>query len=250
MKKKIISLSLVAVIAITAIAGASLAYLTDRDSAKNVFTFGNVAIKLNETFENNKLIPGEKLTKEATITNTGNNDAWVWVTVAIPSVLDNDDASKNILHMNIPGRNWLGYQNNQKYWVEGQTEATPEDQCWKVDANVTKNVEIDGVSYNVYTHLYNGKLAAEKTTTTCLSNVYLDAHIDIDTNGNLFWVEDGTTTPIKWNLEENGNPSIYVSAYAIQAEGFGTVDEAYAAYADQWGNNGTEYGAVTMPDAQ
>ena len=53
MKKKILSICLVAIIAFTAIAGASLAYLTDRDSAENVFTFGNVEIELNETFEAN-----------------------------------------------------------------------------------------------------------------------------------------------------------------------------------------------------
>lgn len=247
MKKKILSICLVAIIAITAIAGASLAYLTDRDSAENVFTFGNVEIELNETFEDNELIPGKKLTKEATITNTGKNDAWVWVTVAIPAVLDDADASKNVLHMNVPGRNWLGYQNNEKYWTEGQTTATPEDQCWKVDAFVTKGVEIDGVIYNVYTHLYNGVLAPEATTTTCLSNVYLDAHVDINTDGQLYWVEDGTATKIDWNINTNGAPSVYVSAYAIQEEGFADVYEAYEAYAEQWGNNGAEYGAVVKP---
>ena len=247
MKKKILSICIVAIIAVTAIAGASLAYLTDRDSAKNEFTFGNVEIKLNETFEDNELIPGKKIEKEATITNTGKNDAWVWVTVAIPAVLDNADASKNILHMNVPGRNWLGYQDKENYWAEGQTAATPEEQCWKVDAYVTKDVEIDDVLYNVYTHLYNGMLAVDDTTTTCLSNVYLDAHVDIDPEGNLFWVEKGTATAIDWNINEDGAPSVYVSAYAIQEEGFETVEDAYAAYTEQWGDNGAEYGKVTYP---
>ena len=249
MKKRILSICLMAIVAVTAITGASLAYLTDRDSAKNEFTFGNVAIELNETFEDNELIPGKKLTKEATITNTGKNDAWVWVTVAIPVELDDADASKNVLHMNVPGRNWLGYHSNEKYWLEVQTEATPEAQCWIVDKYVNV-AEIDGRSYNVYTHLYNGKLAVDDTTTTCLSNVYLDAHVDIDPEGNLYWVEKGTATAIDWNLAEDGTPSVYVSAYAIQEEGFATVEEAYAAYAEQWGDNGAEYGAVTMPSTE
>ena len=250
MKKKILSICLVAIIAITAIAGASLAYLTDRDSAENVFTFGNVEIELKETFEDNKLIPGKKLTKEATITNTGNNDAWVWVTVAIPAVLDDADASKNVLHMNVPGRNWLGYQNDEKYWTEDQTAATPEDQCWKVDAFVTKGVVIDNVIYNVYTHLYNGVLAPKATTTTCLSNVYLDAHVDINTDGQLYWVENGEATKIDWNVNDNGAPSVYVSAYAIQEEGFENVEDAYKAYNEQWGDKGAEYGAVVYPATQ
>lgn len=252
MKKKILSICLVAVIAVMAIAGASLAYLTDRDSAENVFTFGNVAIELNETFEENELLPGKKLVKEATITNTGKNDAWVWVTVAIPAALDNDAASKNVLHMNIPGRYWDDYRENSAYWDKenGQTEAVALGETWNVDAYVAKNVEIDGVLYNVYTHLYNGALAPRATTNTCLTGIYLDAHVDIDPNGNLFWVEDGTATAIDWNLVEDGNPSVYVSAYAIQEEGFETVEDAYAAYADQWGDNGVEYGAVVKPASQ
>lgn len=247
MKKKIIALCLSAIIVVTAIAGASLAYLTDRDSAENVFTFGNVEIELNETFEDNELIPGKKLVKEATITNTGKNDAWVWVTVAIPAALDNADASKNVLHMNIPGRYWDDYRENSAYWADDQTEAVALEETWNVDAYVTKNVEIDGVLYNVYTHLYNGALAPEATTNTCLTGVYLDAHVDIDPDGNLFLVENGTATAIDWNLAEDGNPSVYVSAYAIQKEGFESVEAAYAAYADQWGTNGTEYGAVVYP---
>lgn len=248
MKKKILSFCLVAIIATMAIASATLAYLTDRDSAKNVFTFGNVSIELNETFEDNHLVPGKKLTKEATITNTSEKEAaWVWVTVAIPAALDDTDASKNVLHMNVPGRFWDDYRNNSAYWADGQTAATPEAQCWDVDYAVEKNVEIEGVNYNVYTHLYNGALAPNETTNTCLSNVYLDAHVDIDPEGNLYWVEKGEVTSIDWNLEEDGTPSVYVSAYAIQKEGFEDVEAAYKAYAEQWGENGAEYGKVSYP---
>ena len=40
MKKKVLTVCLVAVIAIMAVAGASLAYLTDTDAEDNVFTVG------------------------------------------------------------------------------------------------------------------------------------------------------------------------------------------------------------------
>lgn len=49
MKKKVLTVCLVAVIAIMAVAGASLAYLTDTDEATNTFTLGNVSIELIET---------------------------------------------------------------------------------------------------------------------------------------------------------------------------------------------------------
>ena len=48
MKKKILSIALVVCIAITAIAGATIAYLTDDDEATNTFTVGNVQIELVE----------------------------------------------------------------------------------------------------------------------------------------------------------------------------------------------------------
>ena len=47
-KKKIITLALVAIVAITAIASASLAYFTDTKTADNTFTMGNVKITLDE----------------------------------------------------------------------------------------------------------------------------------------------------------------------------------------------------------
>ena len=250
MKKKILAICLVAIIAVMAIAGATLAYLTDRDSAKNVFTFGNVNIQLNETFEDNELIPGKKLTKEATITNNGKNTAWVWITVAIPAELDTPtDASKNILHMNVPGCYWDDYREVKAYWPDTQTEAVDLEKTWDIDKYVSTTT-IDGVVYNVYTHLYHGKLAVGETTNTCLTGVYLDAHVDIAQDGQLYWVNNGEATKINWNVNTNGAPSVYVSAYAIQQEGFADVYEAYDAYAEQWGNNGAEYGAVTYPASQ
>ena len=80
MKKKILSICLVAVIAVMAIAGASLAYFTAEDSAENVFTVGNVAIDLAEPnwettgkVEAEDVYPGEPLAKDPTVTNTGKN---------------------------------------------------------------------------------------------------------------------------------------------------------------------------------
>ena len=77
MKKKILSICLVAVIAAMAIAGASLAYFTAEDTATNVFTVGNVAIDLTEPEWDKKgavdapeVYPGEALAKDPTVKNT------------------------------------------------------------------------------------------------------------------------------------------------------------------------------------
>lgn len=252
MKKKILSIALVVCIAVTAIAGATLAYLTDRDSEVNEFTWGNVEIDLIEKFEDDStLLPGIKVEKEVTVKNIGKNSAWVWVKVAIPAALDSvDDASKNVLHMNVPGRFWDDYRDNKNYWLEDQESANPIEICWNVDFAVDKDVEINSVKYNVYTHLYCGPLAVDKTTTTCLTDVYLDAHVDVSPEGDLYWVDNGEATKLNWNLETNGEPKVYVSAYAIQQAGFATVEEAYAAYNTQWGENGAEYATPSSTETE
>lgn len=240
-----IAYSLVAVLAITG----TIAYLTDRDSEVNTFTVGDVAIDLIEDFEQGaELVPGVKIEKGVTIENVGNNDAWVWYTYAVPTALINTDAnaSKNAIHFNIPGRYWDSYRENTKYWEDGQTEAVAYENTWHWEEMEVDALEKDGVKYTVVSVLYNGTLEKGEVTTLGLEQVYLDTHVDIDPNGDWYWVENGDATSLNWNTETNGAPRIYVSAYAIQAEGFATVSEAYAAYNTQWGENGTEYASPTI----
>lgn len=263
----VMSLALVAVVAI----GGTLAYLTDRDSKANVFTVGDVEIELNEDFKQGaELIPGVKVEKEATITNTGDNDAWVWMTMAIPAALDDanaDTGMDNPLHWNVPGVVWKGYGNStwataekvktaleKGYITEdmlGDDGRVKDEYLWTVcqedtyseeSVKIQRDVEIDGVKYNVYTFLYNGALAAGDTTSVGLASVYLDASIDIDPDGQWYSVKNGEATKIEWNSNTNGNPIVYVSAYAMQTNEFDTVLDAYNAYNKQWANNGTEYG--------
>lgn len=244
------------VLSLTLGLGGSLAYLTDRDADVNVFTMGNVDIELVEDFtQGSELIPGVKINKDAHIENTGKNDAWVWMTVAIPENLQAaagiENSSMNPVHVNVPGKNWLGFEDNKNYWDAGQTEATPKDKCWIVDYTEVKDgyTDANGVKYRVLTHLYNGKLAPGEKTTIALTQVYMDSHVDITPDGDLYWVEKGVTTDLNWNVRTQGNPVIYVSAYAIQTEGFETVQAAYDAYNAQWTteggvNNGLIWGEV------
>ena len=81
--KIFLALLCVAVLATASVVGV-LAYLTDRDAETNVFTMGNVTIDLQDGFtDGTRLMPGTTITKPVTITNTGDNDAWVWYTVSL-----------------------------------------------------------------------------------------------------------------------------------------------------------------------
>lgn len=230
--KKIIALLLVITTTVAVSIGATLAYLTDRDSEANVFTVGDVSIDLNEDFnQGSTLIPGVDIKKEPTITNTGKNAAYVWAEIAVPAALDNEDASKNVIHFNM----------SKESIAEGLWNWTPAGEY------LVKTVEIEGVLYNVYTVLYDTALQPGETTVEpVIYKVYMDDHVDIDPDGNWHHVLGGEVTDIDWSSED-GNPVIYVSAYAIQTEGFKTAYDAYQAYIKQWTtaegvNNGVEYG--------
>jgi len=115
--------------------------------------------------------------------------------------------------------------------------------------------EINGVQYNTYVIPFTKPLASgDETWPGAVTKVFMDAMVDIDPEGNLYKVEKGVATAIDWNINEDKSPIIYVSAYATQAEGFDTVEEAYAAYTEQWTtdagvNNGLIYGKVVADQA-
>lgn len=106
MKKKILALCLVVVLAVTAVTGVTLAYFTDKaDDVNNTFAIGNISIKLEETakvtdkdgneingaleknnnggYDYKKLIPSYELTKTPVVTNDGDFTAYVRVFVTI-----------------------------------------------------------------------------------------------------------------------------------------------------------------------
>ena len=91
-KKKVISLVCAVALVLTAIGG-TLAYLTDKDKAENVFSVGSVDISLTETNKINgeavtgtnftNVIPGDTITKTPVIKNEGSETAYVRVFVTL-----------------------------------------------------------------------------------------------------------------------------------------------------------------------
>ena len=254
MSKKSLILVVSLVLALTMGLGGTLAFFTDRDSETNIFTVGNVDIDLTEDFEQGaELVPGKDIEKKPVITNVGNNDAYVWMTAAVPAGLEDPDgnASKNLLHWNWLGGTDEAYMNGKTqadidayiekgYLPEGTTlEQIQAGDYWKLDGTTPVGTqEIDGVEYNIYLFQYATPLKPGETTLPSFHNVYMDPHVDIDPEGNLAWVENGVATDLGYNLNTMGNPKIYIAAYGIQSEGFASVEEAYEAYGIQWGENG------------
>ena len=240
-KRKVLMLALsLCMVAILAVGG-TLAYFTDKDSATNVFTVGNVDIELTENFEQNAvLVPAtgsaqndtlkNGITKEIFVESTGSEEAYVRVHIAIPALLDdgdpNFDASKNVLHFN--------------YYPESVGEGlwdwskSADDDKFEGNWNAYKQT-IDGVAYNVYVVTYTTKLEKGDKTESAMHQVYLDSKV---TNEDV--------TKIKSEIGENWQ--ILVVAEGAQADGFGTAFDALnaafgtpSAAANPWNN----YGKVT-----
>lgn len=233
MKKKIISLCLVLALAATAVVGASLAYFTDTDAQKNTFTTGNVAIDLWEDFGSNsgieKLIPAtgsaqagtlkNGVDKEVYVDNTGSEDAYVRVHIAIPQILDDGadtfNAGNNVLHFNYT-KDSIG---------EGKWDWSKAADDGKYEGNWNYyETTINDVAYNVYVVTYTSVLKNGQTTVDAMEQVYLDSKV---TNEDI--------TQIKATLGDNWY--IYVVAEGCQAEGF---DNAYDALNTSFGTPGAE----------
>ena len=258
MKKKIVALCLCVALAVVAIGGATLAYFTDTDQEINTFAVGNVSIDLIEQqkgangledFVSNKtLLPGTSdknaVSKIVTVKNTGANDAWVWVDLKIPAYLVSNEyptnESKNALHWNSYGCFNVEY-NSGNYWglatsdgivgadhkVTSEDMVAVEDGLW-YDYQYVGEETIGNTEYVVIRTKMQNKLPAGKISLPCLAQVYMDWRVVTNEDGTQFILPAGDP------ISTNASWEIIVNAYAIQADGFNTVDEAIAGYT----NNG------------
>lgn len=261
MKKKTILMAAIAVMLVAVlVVGGTLAYFTDTKSATNTFTMGNVSIDLKEQqkgenglepFKQNKqLVPGKSndgnaVSKIVTVTNTSkDNAAWVWVELKIPAYLASKEyptnESKNALHWNSYGCFNVEY-NAGNYWklatsdgiVDADHNVTDPkmvavgDGLWN-DYKYVGRVTENDTEYVVIRTTMAKTLPAGKTSLPCLAQVYMDWRVTTSADGSEYNLPDGRniSTQLPWN--------VIVTAYAIQADGFNTVDEAVAAY----NNNG------------
>lgn len=269
-KKKILTLCLVACLAITAIAGASLAYFTDTDSANNAFTAGNVKIKLNEDFDKEKaqaIVPVTGESTEATgyyrpngvkkvvqVENTGNSSAYVRVHIAFPLdtmyYVDGEvKENLNLIHFNQRGASM--HEGLWSWWktLDGYTSCT--DTAKGYPGNGTNQntyvTEINGKQYLVFVATYmtplaegestgNATDALKDTATAAIFQVYLDQRaFTFEQDGKTLYTRtaEGNETPLVADLS---NFNVYVVAEGCQSEGF---SDAYTALNKTFGVPGS-----------
>lgn len=125
MKKKTMNKKIVALAcAMLLIMGCAVAYFTDIDTVDNVFTIGEVEIDLTEPDwtpeEHTKITPNQTIKKDPTITNSGVNDAFVFLTVEVPykNIITSDVATGALNNNGQPVDTELFTYKLNNGWVE------------------------------------------------------------------------------------------------------------------------------------
>ena len=204
-KNKILALLMVFTLFLTG----ALALLAAKDSAENKFTVGNVNISLTEpkwdaanpdgTLEN--IVAGQVITKDPTITNTGVNDAYVYIQVEVPKVYKTDiiDADGETviskehypLFSFTPNKNWL-----------------------LIDSQVGTKTD----AYDYYLYAYNTKLAPKDTVTLFNQLTFANITEQYTENNSL-------------------NLDVKITAYAIQSDFYNNeatdAESAWILYSNQ-----------------
>ena len=91
MKKKTLALVLALTLLVAGVVGGTLAWLTDQTAeVKNTFTVGDINIGLTETTADYKMVPGNTIAKDPTVTVKANSEAcWLFVKVTESENLNN-----------------------------------------------------------------------------------------------------------------------------------------------------------------
>ncbi len=197
MKKKILTICLVAVLAILAIAGATLAYFTDNEETTNTFTLGNVDITLTESAwtEPETVLPAITYAKNPVVTNVGDNPAWIKVEVTLSDATAFKAAA-------------------QKHGIVDLTTVFAVEDDFE-EKWMLADVKQPTASDDTLTYAYYYKTLLEKTEDT----------------GALF---TSVTLPKQFNNADmaaiGDDFTIKVTAHAMQDANFAGVEEAFAEY--------------------
>lgn len=212
MKKKILALSMCIALAAIAIVGASLAYFTDTKTATNTFTMGNVQIKLDETNVNDpegdrvtsnvyNVYPGAVVTKDPIVHNIGKNGAYIRATVNVSNWMNLVGAYYPDFKETFPND---GYKAALNLLVDELGEG------WSVVGVEAGDVFTIGQFDAKFILKYDGVLASGADTTAMFQTVTIPTGID--------------------NANADSFDEVKVVAQAIQADGFDTWEEAFAAF--------------------
>ena len=256
MKKKITAIFLCVALVAIAIVGASLAYFTDTDSAKNTFTVGNVKIKLLESSlhrENagvaNGVTSDSELWSDLVKEGSGNTSKYKAGDTFYTDAQIEENAETYTCEdvQLIPGRSYhkMPYVKNVgkndayiriRVMIPADldtavlnssmyTSSAMDKKEFTMAVDQTGTVDREGRKYNVYTFTRIDSLApGEMTYWNVWGTIHMDTTVTSAQSEALFG-ETGTYP--------NGVFPVLVEADAIQAEGFADATAAFDAFDKQ-----------------
>lgn len=211
-KKRFVAILLCVTLVALAAIGATFAYLTDTKTVNNTFTMGNVKITLDETDIKNpngarvtsneyNVYPGAVVTKDPIVHNTGKNAAYIRATVNVSNWMNLCAAYYPDFKETFPNDGYKAALN----LLVGELGAG-----WSVVGVEAGDTFTIGQFDAKFILKYEGALAAGADTTAMFQTVTIPTGID--------------------NVNADSFSGVTVVAQAIQADGFDTWEDAFAAY--------------------
>lgn len=235
MKRKILAVALVAILAIVAITGASLAYLTDKDEAVNVMTLGNVNIEQYEKdvngaafVQNQDLYPMVDLRAAGDPTTVAGANGESVFNPAMKNVIDKFITVENTGDYSAYVRTILAFETDRHYVPGSSTDFTDIHKTY-IGVNGTftyldKYIEIDGVEYLLAVCVYADPLAPGATTPASLRQFFMAPTANNEITA--LFGEDYTILALSQAVQSAGFES--VGAAVALDTAFGEISEANA----------------------
>lgn len=209
--------------------GASVAYLTDGETAVNTFTVGKVTIDLSEPHytpeDNVPRVPNQEIRKDPTVSNTGNNDEIVFVSFDIPMA--------NVILANYDGTLQSSSSNQElfDFRAENGNYTSVNDGWLQIGNAVEVDEDGDGISdYKTYVYGYNKVVKASAEAKAASGNPGDDDYIAA--------VEEAAATVVPSVFDyirlanivegqlEGEKLNVPVRAYAIQSDFLQNADNS------------------------
>ena len=162
MKKKTLALVLALTLLVAGVVGGTLAWLTDQTAeVKNTFTVGDINIGLTETTADYKMVPGNTIAKDPTVTVEANSEA-CWLFVKVENGIADIEDSTNTIAAQLAAKGWTAVDGATNVYAYKSTVAgganVPVFESFKIDQSVIGgNKPVDYVGENKYLGDYTDK---------------------------------------------------------------------------------------------
>ena len=200
-KRKIFLIASGCVLLVALTVGVTFSYLTDRKTAENVFTVGDVYLRIEEPHypeqaSSRIMVAYSKISKAPIIKNTGTNDEFVFMKVTVPL--------EDVTPINPAGTK--GEQNIQEIFNIISKDPNPQhcaDNNWVyIDKQTTDNTKSYVFAYNKVL------LASSHTDTETADRIKTEPLFD----------EVQLKSILEGDIPENAVKNIKIEAYGIQSD--------------------------------